>query len=213
MLSSFFTFFFTFEFIGSLCRPLSLCRFLETSSSIMVYMDTTTTTTRTSTRPPVTTTTTTSRTTTTKVPATTPLVVQSPRTTSAVVEPYQTVLEDLEREDVNAAPATAKLPNLRVEYCSPLVMMDVSWPRTKQGTLAKMPCPPGSLGIYIYLFCPVSLYWPQQMDVEFCLRFLPVKEGFFFPTVANCLLIEENVIAGLKRLETAVVVNWYCTVK
>lgn len=163
---------------------------LETSSSIMVYMDTTTTTTRTSTRPPVTTTTTTSRTTTTKVPATTPLVVQSPRTTSAVVEPYQTVLEDLEREDVNVAPATAKLPNLRVEYCSPLVMMDVSWPRTKQGTLAKMPCPPGSLGVASYMCMGPEGYWDSQG-----------------PDFSNCTSPWVNIISQkIKAGETAAVI-------
>ncbi|XP_019208381.1 adhesion G protein-coupled receptor L3 isoform X3 [Oreochromis niloticus] len=163
---------------------------LETSSSIMVYMDTTTTTTRTSTRPPVTTTTTTTRTTTTKVPATTPLVVQSPRTTSAVVEPYQTVLEDLEREDVNAAPATAKLPNLRVEYCSPLVMMDVSWPRTKQGTLAKMPCPPGSLGVASYMCMGPEGYWDSQG-----------------PDFSNCTSPWVNIISQkIKAGETAAVI-------
>ncbi|XP_039868348.1 adhesion G protein-coupled receptor L3-like isoform X4 [Simochromis diagramma] len=163
---------------------------LETSSSIMVYMDTTTTATRTSTRPPVTTTTTTSRTTTTKVPATTPLVVQSPRTTSAVVEPYQTVLEDLEQEDVNAAPATAKLPNLRVEYCSPLVMMDVSWPRTKQGTLAKMPCPPGSLGVASYMCMGPEGYWDSQG-----------------PDFSNCTSPWVNIISQkIKAGETAAVI-------
>uniref|UniRef100_A0A3Q3BRN8 Adhesion G protein-coupled receptor L3 n=1 Tax=Haplochromis burtoni TaxID=8153 RepID=A0A3Q3BRN8_HAPBU len=140
--------------------------------------------------PPVTTTTTTSRTTTTKVPATTPFVVQSPRTTSAVVEPYQTVLEDLEQEDVNAAPATAKLPNLRVEYCSPLVMMDVSWPRTKQGTLAKMPCPPGSLGVASYMCMGPEGYWDSQG-----------------PDFSNCTSPWVNIISQkIKAGETAAVI-------
>uniref|UniRef100_A0A3P8NF52 Adhesion G protein-coupled receptor L3 n=1 Tax=Astatotilapia calliptera TaxID=8154 RepID=A0A3P8NF52_ASTCA len=140
--------------------------------------------------PPVTTTTTTSRTTTTKVPATTPLVVQLPRTTSAVVEPYQTVLEDLEQEDVNAAPATAKLPNLRVEYCSPLVMMDVSWPRTKQGTLAKMPCPPGSLGVASYMCMGPEGYWDSQG-----------------PDFSNCTSPWVNIISQkIKAGETAAVI-------
>uniref|UniRef100_A0A669DDQ1 Adhesion G protein-coupled receptor L3 n=1 Tax=Oreochromis niloticus TaxID=8128 RepID=A0A669DDQ1_ORENI len=129
-------------------------------------------------------------TTTTKVPATTPLVVQSPRTTSAVVEPYQTVLEDLEREDVNAAPATAKLPNLRVEYCSPLVMMDVSWPRTKQGTLAKMPCPPGSLGVASYMCMGPEGYWDSQG-----------------PDFSNCTSPWVNIISQkIKAGETAAVI-------
>uniref|UniRef100_A0A3Q0RT90 Adhesion G protein-coupled receptor L3 n=1 Tax=Amphilophus citrinellus TaxID=61819 RepID=A0A3Q0RT90_AMPCI len=123
----------------------------------------------TTTRPAVPMTTTTTRTTTTKIPATTPVVVQSPRTTSAVVEPYQTVLEGLEREEVNGAPFTSKLPNIRVEYCNPLVMMDVSWPKIKQGTVAKMPCPPGTLGVASYMCMGPEGYWdPQGPDFSNC---------------------------------------------
>lgn len=110
-------------------------------------MDTTTTTTRTTTRPnTVTMTTTTARTTTTKMPATTAAVAQWPRTTSTVVAPVQTLVDGLVPEDDDRAPPSSKLPNIRVEYCNPLVMMDIPWPQTKQGVVAKMPCPPGTIG-------------------------------------------------------------------
>lgn len=118
----------------------------ETSSSVLVYMDTTTITTRTTARPAtITMTTTTTRTTTTKTPATTPIVYW-PRTTTTVAAPIQTVGDvDPEDRDDRESPSS-KGPTVRTDYCSPLLMMDVSWPRTKPGSLSKMPCPPGAIG-------------------------------------------------------------------
>ncbi|XP_036968098.1 adhesion G protein-coupled receptor L3-like isoform X11 [Acanthopagrus latus] len=143
---------------------------LETSSSVMVYMDTTTMTTRTTTRPTtLTMTTTTARTTTTKMPATTPAMAQWPRTTSTVVAPVQTLVEGLVPEDDNRAPPSSKLPNIRVEYCNPLVMMDISWPKTKQGMVSKMPCPPGTIGVASYVCVGPEGYWdPQGPDFSNC---------------------------------------------
>ncbi|XP_071333671.1 adhesion G protein-coupled receptor L3 isoform X3 [Trachinotus anak] len=143
---------------------------LETSSSVMVYMDTTTTTKRTTTRPTtVTMTTTTARTTTTKTPATTAAVAQRPRTTSTVAAPVQTLVEGLVPEDNYRTPPSSKLPNIRVEYCNPLVMMDISWPKTKQGVVAKMPCPPGTIGMASYVCMGPEGYWdPQGPDFSNC---------------------------------------------
>ncbi|KAM8747963.1 adhesion G protein-coupled receptor L3 isoform 3-T6 [Acanthopagrus schlegelii] len=143
---------------------------LETSSSVMVYMDTTTMTTRTTTRPTtLTMTTTTARTTTTKMPATTTAMAQWPRTTSTVVAPVQTLVEGLVPEDDNRAPPSSKLPNIRVEYCNPLVMMDISWPKTKQGMVSKMPCPPGTIGVASYVCVGPEGYWdPQGPDFSNC---------------------------------------------
>ncbi|TKS92814.1 Adhesion G protein-coupled receptor L3 [Collichthys lucidus] len=143
---------------------------LETSSSVMVYMDTTTMTTRTTTRPTtITMTTTTARTTTTKMPATTTVMAQWPRTTTTVVAPAQTPVEGLVPEDDDNAPASSKLPNIRVEYCSPLVMMDISWPKTKQGLMSKMPCPPGTTGVASYMCMGPEGYWdPQGPDFSNC---------------------------------------------
>ncbi|TDG99726.1 hypothetical protein EPR50_G00197710 [Perca flavescens] len=143
---------------------------LETSSSVMVYMDTSTMTTRTTTRPTtVTVTSTTARTTTTKMPATTTAMAQWPQTTSTVVAPVQTVVEGLVPEDEDRVPPSTKLPNIRVEYCNPLVMMDISWPKTKQGVVAKMPCPPGTTGVASYLCVGPDGYWdPQGPDFSNC---------------------------------------------
>ncbi|XP_069374468.1 adhesion G protein-coupled receptor L3-like isoform X1 [Paralichthys olivaceus] len=143
---------------------------LETSSSVMVYMDTTTTTTRTTTRPTtVTMTSTVARTTTTKMPTTTAAAAQWPRTTAKVVAPAQTPVEGLAPEDNDRAPPSSKLPNIRVEYCNPLVMMDISWPKTKQGVVSKMLCPPGTIGVASYMCVGPEGYWdPQGPDFSNC---------------------------------------------
>ncbi|XP_029381710.1 adhesion G protein-coupled receptor L3 isoform X2 [Echeneis naucrates] len=144
-------------------------RLAETSSSVMVYMDTTTTTMRTTTRATAATTTTVARTTTTKMPATTPVVAQWPRTTTTVAAPLQTLVDGLVPEDNNRAPPSSKLPNVRVEYCNSLVMMDISWPKTKQGVVAKMPCPAGTIGMASYMCIGPEGYWePQGPDFSNC---------------------------------------------
>uniref|UniRef100_A0A671W061 Adhesion G protein-coupled receptor L3 n=1 Tax=Sparus aurata TaxID=8175 RepID=A0A671W061_SPAAU len=114
-------------------------------------------------------TTTTARTTTTKMPATTTAMAQWPRTTSTVVAPVQTLVEGLVPEDDNRAPPSSKLPTIRVEYCNPLVMMDISWPKTKQGMVSKMPCPPGTIGVASYACVGPEGYWdPQGPDFSNC---------------------------------------------
>ncbi|XP_074480545.1 adhesion G protein-coupled receptor L3 isoform X10 [Sebastes fasciatus] len=145
---------------------------LETSSSVMVYMDTTTMTTRTTTRQTTASlTTTTARTTTAKMPSTTTAMAQWPRTTSTMVVPAQTLVEGLlpDHDNDDRAPPSSKLPNIRVEYCNPMVMMDISWPKTKQGVVAKMPCPPGTIGVASYMCVGPEGYWdPQGPDFSNC---------------------------------------------
>lgn len=113
----------------------------------MVYMDATTVSTRTTTRPAtVTMTTTTSRSTTTaKTLATTNPVVYWPRTTTTAAAPVQTV-EELDPGDNGDESPSSRGPTMRTDYCAPLLMMDVSWPRTKPGLVSRMPCPPGTIG-------------------------------------------------------------------
>uniref|UniRef100_A0A673D0B8 Adhesion G protein-coupled receptor L3 n=1 Tax=Sphaeramia orbicularis TaxID=375764 RepID=A0A673D0B8_9TELE len=116
------------------------------SSSVMVYMDATTTTTRTTTRP-----------------TTVTLTTTTPRMTTAKV------VEGLDPEDGNRSPSSSKLPNVRVEYCNPLVMMDISWPKTKQGLVAKMACPAGTIGVASYTCVGPEGYWdPQGPDFGNC---------------------------------------------
>uniref|UniRef100_A0A3P9HXK5 Adhesion G protein-coupled receptor L3 n=1 Tax=Oryzias latipes TaxID=8090 RepID=A0A3P9HXK5_ORYLA len=136
---------------------------LETSSSVLVYMDTTTSAVRTTTRPTtVTATTSTLKTTTSKMVPATSAVAQWPRTTPTAAAPVQTLIEALDPEDHERAPSSSKLPNLRVEYCSPLVMMDIAWPKTNQGVVAKVPCPPGTIGVAAYACVGPDGYWDTQ---------------------------------------------------
>ncbi|XP_061566566.1 adhesion G protein-coupled receptor L3-like isoform X4 [Cololabis saira] len=140
---------------------------LETSSSVMIYMDTTTSTSTTTRPSSVTMRSTSARTTTTDVPPTTIAMAQWPQTT--LTAPVQTLVEALEPQDNDRAPPSSKLPNFRVEYCNPLVMMDISWPKTKQGTVAKMPCPPGTIGVAAYICMGPDGYWdPQGPDFSNC---------------------------------------------
>ncbi|XP_035471080.1 adhesion G protein-coupled receptor L3-like isoform X16 [Scophthalmus maximus] len=164
---------------------------LETSSSVIVYMDTTTTTARTTARPTtITMTTTAARTTAPRTPATTAAVAQRPRSTTTVVAPVQTPVEGLVPEDDDRAPPSSKLPNIRVEYCNPLVMMDISWPKTKQGVVAKMLCPPGTIGMASYMCVGPEGYWDPQG-----------------PDFSNCTSPWVNVISQkLKAGETAAVI-------
>uniref|UniRef100_A0A1A8F317 Adhesion G protein-coupled receptor L3 n=1 Tax=Nothobranchius korthausae TaxID=1143690 RepID=A0A1A8F317_9TELE len=164
---------------------------LETSSSIMVYMDATTSTTRTTTRPSaVALTSTTTRITTTRMPATTAAMAQWPRATSTMVSPVQTLVEALLPDDSDEASPSSKLPNIKVEYCNPLVVMDISWPKTKQGTVAKMPCPPGTIGVASYMCLGPEGFW-----------------DLMGPDFSNCTSPWVNIInQKLKAGETAAVI-------
>uniref|UniRef100_A0A667YR56 Adhesion G protein-coupled receptor L3 n=1 Tax=Myripristis murdjan TaxID=586833 RepID=A0A667YR56_9TELE len=144
---------------------------LESSSSIMVFMDTTTAM-RTTTRPTtvtMTTTTASTTTTTTRAASATTAIAQRPRTTSTMAAPGHTPVEGLVPEDGSRPPPSTKLPTIRVEYCNPLVMSDISWPKTKQGVMAKMSCPPGTIGMALYMCMGPEGYWdPQGPDLSNC---------------------------------------------
>uniref|UniRef100_A0AAV2KSZ3 Adhesion G protein-coupled receptor L3 n=1 Tax=Knipowitschia caucasica TaxID=637954 RepID=A0AAV2KSZ3_KNICA len=142
---------------------------LESSSSVMVYMDTTTTTSRTTVRSnTITMTTTMARTSTARTPTTTTTPVPYwARTTSTAAAPVHTVVEGLNPEEDDRSAASSNLP--RAESCNPMVMMDVSWPKTKQGLVAKMPCPPGTIGVASYFCQGPEGYWdPQGPDLSNC---------------------------------------------
>ncbi|XP_056298576.1 adhesion G protein-coupled receptor L3-like isoform X3 [Pseudoliparis swirei] len=159
---------------------------LETASSGMVYMDTTRTTTRPTT---VTMTTTAAGSPTTKMPAMTTAMARWPRTTTMAVAPVHAPGKGLLPED-NRAPPSSRLPNIRVEYCNPLVMMDISWPKTKQGLVTKMPCPPGTAGVASYMCVGPEGYWDPQG-----------------PNFSNCTSPWVNLISQkLKAGETAAVI-------
>nr|XP_061810986.1 adhesion G protein-coupled receptor L3-like isoform X2 [Nerophis lumbriciformis] len=139
---------------------------LESSSSMMIYVDTTSTTARTTARPATTTLAFTSPRTGTVKTSTAALIATS--TVAAVPPRTQTPVGRLGTGD-ERSPSSSRLPNVRVEYCNPLVMMDVSWPKTGQGVVAKMPCPPGTIGVATYSCVGPEGYWdPQGPDFTNC---------------------------------------------
>uniref|UniRef100_M3ZRS5 Adhesion G protein-coupled receptor L3 n=1 Tax=Xiphophorus maculatus TaxID=8083 RepID=M3ZRS5_XIPMA len=145
----------------------------------------------TTTRPvTVTLTTTTTRTTTTRMPATITAVAVWPHTTTTTPSPVQTLVNALEPEDDDGALPSSKLPNIRVEYCNPLVMMDIAWPKTRQGTVVKMPCPSGTIGVASFMCLGPEGYWDLQG-----------------PDFSNCTSPWVNIInQKIKAGETAAVI-------
>ncbi|XP_028826038.1 adhesion G protein-coupled receptor L3 isoform X4 [Denticeps clupeoides] len=125
---------------------------VESSSSVHVLMDTTTT--RTTTRPTTVsaTTTTTSTTTTTHSP-----VVTTSTTTTEPPPAEGSVLE----ATIQSNPASL-LPNIAMEYCSPMLDSDVSWPKTRQGLMVRQPCPAGMLGMATFACIGPEGYWDLQ---------------------------------------------------
>uniref|UniRef100_A0A667YY03 Adhesion G protein-coupled receptor L3 n=1 Tax=Myripristis murdjan TaxID=586833 RepID=A0A667YY03_9TELE len=117
----------------------------------------------------MTTTTASTTTTTTRAASATTAIAQRPRTTSTMAAPGHTPVEGLVPEDGSRPPPSTKLPTIRVEYCNPLVMSDISWPKTKQGVMAKMSCPPGTIGVALYMCMGPEGYWdPQGPDLSNC---------------------------------------------
>uniref|UniRef100_A0AAZ3SCM7 Adhesion G protein-coupled receptor L3 n=1 Tax=Oncorhynchus tshawytscha TaxID=74940 RepID=A0AAZ3SCM7_ONCTS len=162
----------------------------ESSSSVIVFMDTTTT--RTTTRPTTvstTTTSTTSTTTTTRVSATTP-VAQRPRPTSTTLPPlFPPADGNIPGGNTRTSPSS-KLPNVSVDYCNPMIMSDVSWPKMRQGLVARQPCPTGTIGVAMYLCMGPEGYWDPQG-----------------PNLSNCTSPWVNVITQkLKAGETAAII-------
>ncbi|XP_051978917.1 adhesion G protein-coupled receptor L3-like isoform X18 [Xyrauchen texanus] len=130
----------------------------ESSSSGDVLMDTTTT--RTTTRPvtvtiaTTSTTTTTTTTTTTKSPSSTTMVTRS--TTSVRKLAGGAVPEATTRSDPSSV-----LPNVAIEYCSPIIDPTLTWPKTRQGLIAKQPCPPGTIGTAVFTCQGPEGLWDQ----------------------------------------------------
>ncbi|XP_019899111.2 adhesion G protein-coupled receptor L3 isoform X13 [Esox lucius] len=139
----------------------------ESSSSVMVFMDTTTT--RSTTQPTVISSTTTSATsTTTTTTSTTTPVNQRPRLISTTLPPLPPVEGNAPEVNTRSSPSS-KLPNIGIEYCNPMIMSDVSWPKTRQGLVARQPCPTGTIGVAMYLCLGPEGFWdPQGPNLSNC---------------------------------------------
>ncbi|KAL0970303.1 hypothetical protein UPYG_G00240090 [Umbra pygmaea] len=163
----------------------------EASSSVIVLMDTTTT--RTTTRPTAvsstTTSTATTTTTTTTPTSTTTPVDQRPHIISTTMSPLPPAEGNIPEVNTRSSPSS-KLPNIGFEYCNPVVLSDISWPKTRQGLLSRQPCPAGAIGVAVYLCMGPEGYWDSQG-----------------PNLSNCTSPWVNVITQkLKTGETAAII-------
>ncbi|XP_052416556.1 adhesion G protein-coupled receptor L3-like isoform X13 [Carassius gibelio] len=130
---------------------------LETSSSGNVLMDTTTT--HTTTRPFTASTTTAS----TSTSSTTNSSTRSPSTTPVAPRSTTTNRQPAALPEVTArSDPSSVLPNIAVEFCSPVTNSSITWPRTRQGLVAKQPCPPGTIGMAVFSCQGPEGLWDQQ---------------------------------------------------
>ncbi|XP_036406672.1 adhesion G protein-coupled receptor L3-like isoform X1 [Megalops cyprinoides] len=130
----------------------------ESSSSVLVFMDTTTTRTTTRSVPVTTTTTTTTRATTTSTAS------QRTRTTTT-----QAPAEGNVPEIVTRPAPSSQLPNIGMDHCNAIEESDILWPQTQQGQVAKQPCPTGTIGVATYVCMAPDGFWdPQGPDLSNC---------------------------------------------
>ncbi|XP_026124030.1 adhesion G protein-coupled receptor L3-like isoform X2 [Carassius auratus] len=130
---------------------------LETSSSGNVLMDTTTT--HTTTRPFTASTTTAS----TSTSSTTNSSTRSPSTTPVAPRSTTTNRQPAALPEVTArSDPSSVLPNIAVEFCSTVTNSSITWPRTRQGLVAKQPCPPGTIGMAVFSCQGPEGLWDQQ---------------------------------------------------
>ncbi|XP_016391187.1 adhesion G protein-coupled receptor L3-like [Sinocyclocheilus rhinocerous] len=130
---------------------------LETSSSGNILMDTTTT--RTTTRPVIVTMTTASTSSSTTMTSST----RSPSTTPAAPRSTTTDRQPAALPEVTArSDPSSVLPNIAVEFCSPVTDSSITWPKTRQGLVAKQPCPLGTVGTAVFTCQGPEGLWDQQ---------------------------------------------------
>ncbi|XP_062431169.1 adhesion G protein-coupled receptor L3 isoform X13 [Rhea pennata] len=66
-------------------------------------------------------------------------------------------------------PASSQLPSAGTESCDPVEARDVMWSRTRQGQVAKQPCPMGSIGVATFrCLVPDGTWDPQGPDLSNC---------------------------------------------
>ncbi|MGH0167676.1 UNVERIFIED_CONTAM: hypothetical protein FKN15_053058 [Acipenser sinensis] len=125
----------------------------ESSSSVLIYLDTTST--RTTAR------------------STTITATKATMTTTAGRHAKSTtILIPLEQgiPDITTRPApSSQLPSIVTEGCEPVGEPEISWPKTRQGQVAKQPCPPGMIGVATFVCLAPDGYWdPQGPDLSNC---------------------------------------------
>lgn len=106
------------------------CHVVESSSSVLIYLDTTST--RTTAR----------STTITATKATMTTIAGRHAKSTTILIPLEQGIPDI---TTRPAPSS-QLPSIVTEGCEPVGEPEISWPKTRQGQVAKQPCPPGMIG-------------------------------------------------------------------
>ncbi|XP_075785343.1 adhesion G protein-coupled receptor L3 isoform X7 [Pelodiscus sinensis] len=66
-------------------------------------------------------------------------------------------------------PASSQLPAVGAESCEAVEAREIMWFRTRQGQLAKQPCPMGTVGVSTFLcLAPDGIWDPQGPDLSNC---------------------------------------------
>ncbi|NXK81184.1 AGRL3 protein, partial [Amazona guildingii] len=66
-------------------------------------------------------------------------------------------------------PASSQLPAAGTESCDSMEARDIMWSRTRQGQVAKQPCPMGSIGVATFrCLAPDGIWEPQGPDLSNC---------------------------------------------
>ncbi|XP_069094038.1 adhesion G protein-coupled receptor L3 isoform X7 [Pleurodeles waltl] len=67
------------------------------------------------------------------------------------------------------APASSQLPAIGAESCEAAEAREIVWFKTRQGQMAKQPCPVGTVGVATYLcIAPDGIWDPQGPDLSNC---------------------------------------------
>ncbi|XP_019377824.1 PREDICTED: adhesion G protein-coupled receptor L3 isoform X1 [Gavialis gangeticus] len=66
-------------------------------------------------------------------------------------------------------PASSQLPAVGAESCEAVEAREIMWSKTRQGQVAKQPCPMGTVGVSTFLCLPPDGIWdPQGPDLSNC---------------------------------------------
>ncbi|XP_060092804.1 adhesion G protein-coupled receptor L3 isoform X11 [Heteronotia binoei] len=67
------------------------------------------------------------------------------------------------------APASSQLPAIGAESCETMEAREIVWFKTRQGQMAKQPCPRGTVGVSTFLcLAPGGIWDPQGPDLSNC---------------------------------------------
>nr|XP_037845293.1 adhesion G protein-coupled receptor L3 isoform X42 [Chlorocebus sabaeus] len=97
--------------------------------------------------------------------STTPSVSGRRNRSTSTPSPAVEVLDDM---TTHLPSASSQIPALE-ESCEPVEAREIMWFKTRQGQIAKQPCPAGTIGVSTYLcLAPDGIWDPQGPDLSNC---------------------------------------------